>query len=339
VTSGGMVLLIVALVVWLVMIADLTTVVGVEASGDRAVGLALGWLYAGVLLCGVWASVACLLAIAARQGVLPATGRAAAWMMCPLLLASGLVAMYLLAHGPQRWPIAVPVAGPALVAVYAVLLYRPGAREVLGAPHAQAVFWGVAFALGLAVWPALAVRMQAGSRQEEEARQAQATWEAGDRQRRRTEALEKLTTMSPDDHITSWYPLLDPRNGVRAEAIEALKKVPRRQGDIEEGLSYGIPMMMTLVPELNLSPTPALCQAARASLAKTAGNLRASGSDRRPYEAGAMMDGTIAGVQWLADHGCDCREQAAAIASVLSSDYLDSADRRRILAAIDGLNR
>ena len=60
--------------------------------------------------------------------------------------------------------------------------------------------------------------------------------------------LVKLRAMKPAAPLTEWYALLDEQSGVRQEALQALRRVPRRQADIQDMLAYGIPMAMILVP-------------------------------------------------------------------------------------------
>jgi len=51
---------------------------------------------------------------------------------------------------------------------------------------------------------------------------------------RREKALAKLRAMTADQPLEQWVSLLEPENGVRAEVIKALRKVDRRQEDIEQ---------------------------------------------------------------------------------------------------------
>jgi hypothetical protein len=144
--------------------------------------------------------------------------------------------------------------------------------------------------------------------------------------------------MSPTVHLVEWYPLLDPENGARAEAIEALKKVPRRQSDVVEGLTYGIPAIMKLVPDLDLKPTPELCEAAQAYLAKSAKGLRLGKREPVAFPAEAYDVDGLAGLRWFRAHGCNCDEGIAALDAVVRT-YLDSPDRQKLLTGLSDLKQ
>ena len=141
-----------------------------------------------------------------------------------------------------------------------------------------------------------------------------------------------LKSVPPDTPLTEWYAVLKPENGVRQEAIEALRKVERRQRDIEEGLSYGIPITMQLVPELDLNPTPKLCNVAQAYLKVTAEGLKLKNREPYPYQALAYIDQSFPGVR-LMSHGFNCGAGITAIETEIKT-YLVSPDRQKLLASL-----
>src|SRR4051812_11589748 len=106
-TSTALVLMILAMVTWLVMIADLFTVVGMAAPGDRDIFLGLRWLFAGLMLCASWGCLAGLLLIAGGQNRLPGWEIVAALLLVPLSAAAALAALYVVNETPARWPLLI----------------------------------------------------------------------------------------------------------------------------------------------------------------------------------------------------------------------------------------
>lgn len=321
-----------------IVLLALTTVVGVVATGDRDIFLGLRWIVAGVLAGAAWLWISGLLLVAGSQGILPVWARGAALLLCPASAVAAIVSLFLVSETALRWPLAIPLLIPPLLVVYVVGLYHASWRAAFTATPLNAVVWGIILVLSIAVWPPLGQRNREKARVLAEHARMVAEQTAQQNERRKAENLVKLQSMSPDAHITEWYNLLEPTSGVRPQAIEALRKVPRRQAEIEEGLTYGIPVMMQLVPELDLNATPELCAAARTYLAKNAKVMRLGKREPYPYEAQTGIDGAVPGLRWLLAHGCDCGEQITALETVIRT-YLDSPDRQKALAALAGLKQ
>jgi hypothetical protein len=337
-TNSMVVLLILTSVTWLLMIAVLTTVAGVVAPGDQDIFLGLRWILAYVLVGAIWLGLGGLLLVAGGQDVLPGWVRTAALILWPASAAAAFASLYLASDAVLRWPVLIPIAIPPLIAGYVAVLYQPSLAAVFGASAGSGVLWGVILALSLTIWPAVSRHLQEKLSRGVELGRAFAEREASEKEHRRSESLAKLNDMSPDAHLTQWYSLLDPENGVRDAAIAALKKVERRQGDVEEGLSYGIPAIMRLVPELDLNPTPQLCATAHTYLEKTAQAMRLQNREPYPYDDQAYIDGSFAGIRWFIAHGCNCDEGITAVEAAVRT-YLDSPERQKVLGALAGLKQ
>jgi hypothetical protein len=90
---------------------------------------------------------------------------------------------------------------------------------------------------------------------------------------------------------------------------------------------------MQLVPELDLQPTPKLCEAAKAYLLKEAKEYRLKDRAPYPYEAQFSIDGAVPAIRWFESHGCNCDEGIAALRAVAMT-YLDSPARQKLLASL-----
>jgi hypothetical protein len=335
---GATILFILTAFSWLLMMVCLNGFAGVDARGDQAMGVGLSFFAALVFTCLTWLWLGFLLLAATGQGVAPVWAGITAMILVPASGAAALAALYLVGGPHPRWPAITLVAVPVLIAVFVLALYWPGPREVMSGGAGMAI-WGVILILTIAPWPALSARLRQKEEARVERRQAQQAWDKQERERKRAEALAKIKAMPADAPIPSWYELLDPENGARAEALEALRHLERRQSDIQEMLHYGIGVSMSLAPLLDLKATPELCEAARAYLTKHAKeSRRRPQNDPIPFELDKYEAASLDGIRWFASHGCDCRQQIEELQAAAQTQ-LDSPDRRKFLAALDEIKR
>jgi uncharacterized membrane protein len=337
--TSGIVLLLLVTVCWLGMLMMFPAFVGVEAHGDAGVGVAYGHLAAFAFAGFTWLWIGGLLLIAATRGLLPGWGNLAALVLGPASAVAAMASLYLLSDPHTRWPAVIPVVAPVLLAGYACAVMQPSPRRVFSTPVAGLTVWMLALVLAVAPWPALLTQMRGKAIERAENARARAEWERQERERNRAQNLEKLRNMPPGASIMNWYPLLDPGSGVQAEALDALRHDPSRQAQIEDMLTWGVQRAMTLLPDLDLQPTPALCQAAGTFLTKTAtsSHLRKR-DDPVPYTAQVAFHELLPGIRWLVSHGCNCDEGIRAL-DASARTYLDSPDRQQLLADLAALRQ
>jgi len=335
--GSAVVLATLAILAWVLLMLVLPTVVGNHAMGDSDIFLGLRWLFAGVLVVGVWLCTSGLLFVAGGRDLLPAWVRAVALVVWPASGIAAVTALYLVDATDARWPLIVPVAIPPLLAVYGAALFVPSRRPVFLRPGVHAVTWGAVFLLAFPIAPVAIRHMNETARKESARDREDAAREAREKEIKRSQYLEKIGTISPDAPITDWYDVLAQENGVRPEAIQAYRKVERRQRDVEYLLNNGIPMAMKLAPDVDLNPTPRLCEAAKTCLAIMAKNMHVKNTDPYPYQGDPGLDDSLPGIRWFLTHSCDCSAGVAAIDAVIRKDYLDSPQRQKILGDLAGL--
>lgn len=323
-TSSAIVLLVITGICWLLLMAALSTVVGATSIGDRDIFLGLRWIFAGVMVGVMSLCLGGMFLMAGGQGALPGWVNIAALVLIPLSAAAAMASLYMVSETFMRWPLAIPVAAPVLLAAYFVMLYRQPA------PSLHQAVWGAVALLSLSIWPAVAGHFNDKAAAKVESAAAQTEWDKNEKARIRTENLAKLETMSTDQHIADWLTLLSKDGGVREEALAKFRTAPRRQADVEEGLGYGIPAFMQFVPELDLQPTPKLCELGKAYLLKIAKDYRLKDRDPISYETQFSIDGAVPAIRWFESHGCNCDEGIAAIRTVVMT-YLDSPARQKLL--------
>jgi hypothetical protein len=302
-------------------------VVGETSTGDRDIFLGLRWIFAGVMVGVMWLCFGGMFLIAGGQGVMPSWVNLAALVLTPASAAAAMAALYMVSETGMRWPLVIPIALPLVLAGYFLSLYRPSA------PSVHPVVWSVVLVFTLAICPAVSGHFSARAEARVERVLAQKEWDVKEKARVREENLAKLATLSTDKHIAGWLTLLSKDSGVRDEAIAKFRTAERRQGDVEEGLGYGIPAFMQLVPELDLQPTPKLCEEAKAYLLKEAKEYRLKDRAPYPYETQFSIDGVVPSIRWFESHGCNCDEGIAALRAVVLT-YLDSPARQKLLASL-----
>ena len=301
------VILVLTLLCWILLLVKLFAVAGKEAHGDAGFGLAMSWIYAMLFTSLTWLFLGILLLKSSNRG-------AATALLYIASAPAAFASTYLLLDPARGWLAVVPVLLPPLLALRFRSAAGPGSLAA-----------GIAILLlALAPWPAL-FRSMNRRPPAPSAPLADSAREAN---------LVKLRAMKPAAPLTEWYALLDEQSGVRQEALQALRRVPRRQADIQDMLAHGIPMAMILVPDLDLKPGPELCEAARAYLRKRAAEIRIEPPhDPVPYTAAGYVAESLPGVRWFQDNGCDCTQGIHELESAVET-HLDSPIRQKTLASL-----
>ncbi len=321
---------------WFVLTGVLKSVVGVDTTGDRDIFAGLRWILAYLLVPVCWYCIVALFFSLAAQRVLPSWIGYAAILLLPASCVAAWIAIYLLEYSPERWPFVIPVGVPLLLALYIVALLQPSLRGFAASLPVNLAIVAVLLWLSVSVWPVLGRLNRTRDTLRVDAERIRVEAAAKAEEQKHNENLEKIRNMSPNVHIAEWFSLLADESGVRQEAIEAVKKVPRRQGDVVDCLQSGIPAVMRLVPDLDLEYTPELCAAAHAYFEKNARQMELGTRAPQPYERQWAVEFAGPGVRWFHAHGCDCGQGIAALEKVIQT-YLDSPDRRKALAELEEL--
>jgi hypothetical protein len=210
---------------------------------------------------------------------------------------------------PHLWPLIIPVAIPPLVVAYCFWSLLPGLRARIPARLAGGAVWGLVFILCTAIVPFDKVRKAADDRD--------------------TAVLEKYEAdyakLPADAPLSDWVPFFNSRNSTKVnEILERIKKLDRRQSDAELMLARG-DFPLGYLGRLDLTPTPALCEGARALLRKQVTPLVLTTLESKPYRdvAGEMSD-ALAAMKWLIGYDCDATAEVAAWETMVKT-YKDPA--------------
>jgi len=269
-------------------------------AGSDAAGNGYAQAYAAIEIIFLWILLSALVLIAFLKGAMPAPAAVVALILVP---ASGFVAFGALellsrpAISPHLWPIVLPALIPPLIVAYCFWALLPGMRARIPARIAGATIWGAVFLLCIAILPFQAVREQADNL----VALANEKYEAA------------LAKMPPDAPLWDWVQFFNTRNETRlGEILDGIKKNDRRQSDAELMLERG-DFPLRFIGRLDLTPTPALCDRARALLRKRVAPLMLATPQSKPYSdvAGQAYDALTA-MTWLIGYDCDATAEAQA---------------------------
>lgn len=219
----------------------------------------------------------------------------------------------------------VTIAGPFLVIVCCVWNFFPGLRPLAPAGVVNSLVALAILFLAAAPW------VVKGPSNSMTTARNQARQKAFDDKRAREEALiTTIDNLPLDTPAAQFVPYTDvplrEMSTSRQAAIARMRLLPRRQRDAEELLGKLDTRFFRLLDGLDLEMTPALCQAAR----KCLGNIveqEKPPTPAPPYDSVDERFGTYtASIQWLLEHGCDCKHELAAFEQMVLL-YPDSSPR------------
>jgi len=271
-----------------------------DLAGSDAAGNAYAQAYAAIEIIFLWLLLAAVTLIAFFKGAMPKPAAVAALILVP---ASGFVALQALGllsrphQPPHLWPLIIPATVPPLVVAYGFWALLPRMRAALRAPLVGAAVWGLVFVLCAAIVPFDKIRNAADDR-------AAAVIE------KYNADLAKLPADAP---LWEWAPFFATRNSTqREEVLKKAARLDRRQADAELMLERG-DFPLGYIGELDLTPTPALCDSARALLRKRVAPLVLTVPESKPFRAIAEdVADALAAMRWLIGYDCDASAEVAA---------------------------
>jgi hypothetical protein len=296
-----------ALLAWLWMLRSFTTWVGkgYAGTGDSDKIAAQAWSAAGVVL--VWILLGALLLIAGSKDALPGPMRAAIWVAHLASLAGSLLAVVLLNKPELRWPLAGPVGTPLLIAAYVVwVCVAP--RVTPGIPD-----WSVCAAILVlslpSVLPALQMISEGDASIEAMPGPKLDAWMVKQREARRLRELDELSRIDDETTLSELESHIRPDSPVLKEALESMRKLPGRQADAIQLLRGNSSFILHFLRDIDLEPTPELCEAAKYYLREEAKPYRKDPPEYVLY--GTLTEG-VASIRWISEH-CECDAELAEV--------------------------
>ncbi|HEX5210903.1 MAG TPA: hypothetical protein VFW22_04125 [Pseudolabrys sp.] len=295
-----------ALLFWLVALATLSDLAGSDAAGN---GYAQA--FAAIEIVVLWSLLALIALIAGVKGAMAWPSAIAATILIPASAVISFEVLGLLSRPhlpPFLWPLVIPAAVPPLVLAFSLWALIPPLHTIIGPRLAGGFVWGLVLLLCLAIVPLQRIRNEADDRI--------------------AAALEKynadLAKLPADAPLWDWVPFLDTRNSTRqSELLAHISTLERRQGDAELMLGRG-DFPLGFLGRLDLTPTPAICDKARALLRRQVAPLVLQTPNSKPYsEIFWPVANALAAMKWLVGHDCSCDAESLAW-ETMASAYRDT---------------
>jgi hypothetical protein len=334
VSAASPILLVLTLLLTILFCLILWDVTATVAIGDRAMGQGIEWVYTIILFVLTWACLGGLLWSA--KSVLPDRAGMAGLLVW-LLSAATVVASFSVLNPRVRWPIVMPAGVPLLLAAYVLLLSLAATHAFATSPP---VGIGVSFVISfltLSIWSAVIYYKIVEPNRQAAAYRAEMA-DPVKKAERREKALAKLQAMTADQPLEQWVSLLEPESGIRAEAIEALRKVDRRQEDIEQ-LARHNSVILAAVPELDLKLTPLLCSAIQDFIWNQAFVRQLEGERGQRFRTDDSDDAIASTIGWFQSRGCDCGRSLDKYAADIRQSFKDSPERQAFLEVLGKLKQ
>jgi hypothetical protein len=291
----GIVLSLLALLLWAVQLATL-----LDLNGSDAAGNSIARAYGALEIIALWVVLAALMILAAVRGAMPRFAAVAALILIPASGYAAMTALELLADpdvSPFIWPIVVPALVPPLSVAFFSWSLLPSMRARIPATVAGGIAWGGILMLCVSIWPMVQLRHVAIER------------EAAQRAQRDAD----FASLPADSPLWAWTPFLATPDSTKEEAVlDRIRHLDRRQSDAEIMLDRGdFPLLF--LGSFDLDPTPALCDRARGLLRRRVQPLVPKSPNSRPYtDIAEEASGAVEAMEWLVGYGCPCDAESLA---------------------------
>jgi hypothetical protein len=301
-----------------------------QLHSSDAAGNGLAQVYAVVFDVALWILLGVLLMVTASSANLP--HGIYAFALFPSAAVANFVAIALLSDDfyHSRWPIVIPAIAPVLLILLIVSAHAPWLRV-----HSH-YFWAGLLLLSIAPWPEFVYRSR--NRSADRAGAA-AEWKAGEPQRiedERRKTRETFAKLTQDSPLREWLEFTGPGHELRNEAFSKIRQMPRRQADAELMFRQGFDYITRDLPELDLEPTPAVCEGARKCLRGLIKDMTPADGRAIYLQEDSRINEYRRGIEWMAKNGCDCRTELEALDRVLDL-YVETSKREEFRAFVRGL--
>ncbi len=284
-----------AFMFWALGLALLTDLASSDAAGN---GYAQA--YAAIDIFVVWGLLAIIAIIAGVNGDMGVPSVLAATVLIPASGVTAFAVLELLSTPrlpPFLWPIVIPALVPPLVMAFCLWALFPLLRTAISVRLAGGVVWGATLVLCLSVFGFQHVRQHAIDQIDA----------ANEKYR---VDLAKLPVDAP---LWDWVPFLDTRNATaQGDLLDRMRKLPRRQSEAELMIERG-DFPLQFLGSLDLTPTLALCDKARALLRRQVVPLVLTSPNSKPYKDVAwQVFGALNAMKWLGGYDCDIDAESQA---------------------------
>jgi hypothetical protein len=329
------VFLVLLFVCWILMVVTITGWVGKTAVPGRETDRMIAQAYSGGLALLVWIFLAALLLVASSKGFLPPSLSLAAWVVLPLSGLAALVAIAILYKPQPLWPVLIPFGAPAVIAAYLLYAFLPP-FQTISVEKAGFCIFAFVVALSLSILPTAiqfahenlddgSIDATPGPKLDQ--------WMAKEKARQRADALGELQKFDEETKLYEVERFARPGSPVRKEALEVMRHLPNREADAILQLQGESSSMLYLFPDIDLQPTPQLCNAAREYLHRAVQHRLAGSSPTGNSFVGSEFGEAIEGIRWVSEN-CGCDAQLAELEAYARAQDQSAPDVQKFLAAL-----
>jgi hypothetical protein len=280
----------------------------VDAQGTDAAGRGLAMAFGALIGLALWIVLAVLLVVAAVRGRMPAAARVAAVVLLPLSAVAVFVAIDRYDR-PNGWFLLVPALLPPLIAFYGLWARLPALHTRMPALATSLAVGGAILAISVAPLAVSFVRsLPNPERDARRAAEAKAQLDKEQQEEREWRAREdaKFARLGPDSPLRAYLDYLASGDSRFQEALAGARQVKSRQADAVALLKEGKIIDLDDLWQLDLQPTPALCEAYGGALGGAASNIARARTD---YLTVAMeLERQLPNIKWLVGAHCDLGE-------------------------------
>lgn len=335
--TAAPVFLVLTLVAWLYLLRSISLWIGKTPVPGRGADKMMQQLYSGILVLLIWIFLAALLLVISSKQLVPEGLGVIAWIAHPVSLIAAIAAIVVLYKPEPRWPVAIPIILPILIAGYILYALFPAIQKI---PIASAGYtmWGISLLLSISVAPITIqfarTQLDDGSIDATPGPKLDA-WMAKQQDERRTRQLEELRKFDDETKLYEVEHLIRLDSPTLREALAFMAHQPNRQAEAIQLLDNQSSFVLHFLAGIDLQPTPDLCRAARGYLHQAVQNRTKQDSTSTtpsPYIGAEFTEG-IDAIRWIAKN-CGCKAQLAEIEAYARAQQQDSPEVKKFLAAL-----
>jgi hypothetical protein len=283
----------------------------------------------------LWIMLAILLVLGAAKGRMPRWAVIAGLTLHPVSLLAVGATVDLLSSPGFDWALIVPGVLPPLIACYALWARLPGLHGLMPEAATSGVVWGAVLLLSIAPWIGIAQR----SAEHSAARAHQQQLPVLSEEERRAQATRdwqvRFEMLTPDAPLRDYLEYIKPGSPFRDRALNEARLLSDRQAQAEQLVRDGMLVWLGDLWQLDVAPSPSLCDAFAVQLQKEAEKDRGKDSY---WVVADYLEIHLANLKWLAAAQCDLNDAIAAVETT-ARGYPAAPQRDRFLTALAQLHR
>jgi hypothetical protein len=310
-----------------------------DAGRSDAAGNGITDAFIALFGTALWGALVGLLLVAFKNGKMPAWAAIGALVLVPIACYASFVSADLYAR-QRGWALIVPALIAPAIVLYALWIRIPALVATVSETIASALAGcAMAILIAVSIWTSYLDSIAAPARQAAQ----QAAYEVMRAEQERVSAEyraqdeAKFAALGPDSSLSDYLEYLNGSDSRAAQAMAGARHANSRQSDAVALLKSGRRLTdLRELWQLNVEPTPALCEAYRASLREAALKIDPSYGNR--LGEAIELEFQWPNLRWLVGARCDLRDVLIDLAARLRV-VRDSSRIDKLADAMEALGR